>query len=109
MINLDKILVMGEEDFLVGFKLAGVKDVVLCNSLNAEEELWKALDRKDVGIIIYSDDLKPSSFSPKLKRALDNTSKPVVVSVIGRKGGVVSESASIAAMVKRAIGIELKN
>ena len=102
-----EIAAIGFPETLVGFKLAGLRLTVECNRDNADAKLNESLDNPDVGLIILDQELA-SSLSLKTKRKVEASTRPVVVFIPGRKGVVEGGGESISAMVKRAIGIELK-
>ena len=102
----DKIIVVGDADTVAGFRLAGVSESYLASAANAEECVLAALASSNAGILIVSDEVV-ENLSHKGKKALSASTKPVVVTVPSRKVSVAAGS-SIAELVKRAIGVELK-
>ncbi|MFH0835193.1 MAG: V-type ATP synthase subunit F [Candidatus Micrarchaeota archaeon] len=104
---MDKIAVVGEREVLLGFKLAGVSETFECTAEDADEKMNEALSKEGVGILIASQDLY-KSFTPKTLKRIEASTKPVVVSIPGKTGATAQGEQSIAMMVKRAIGIELK-
>ncbi len=103
----DKIIVIGDEDLCLGFGLAGVvQSLETSDSAQAEQMLGGLAERDDVGMVIIYDELA-RDFSFKMKNRLQQMTKPVVITVPG-KMGASAESESLAMMIKKAIGIELK-
>jgi vacuolar-type H+-ATPase subunit F/Vma7 len=104
---MSKIIILGDHDMALGFSLIGLRDCVTTDAQNAEAELDKALARPDAGMIILLEDFVPP-LSHKMRRRIEASSKPVVVTVPG-KSGATRASGNLQALIKRAIGIELKN
>jgi vacuolar-type H+-ATPase subunit F/Vma7 len=104
---MSKIRVIGDNAMVMGFALLGVRDCVLTTAVNAEEELRKALETEDLGMIILLDDFA-AGFSAKTKRRIESTTKPVIVIIPGKAGSGKQGSSNLAAMIKKAIGVELK-
>ncbi|MFH1750582.1 MAG: V-type ATP synthase subunit F [Candidatus Micrarchaeota archaeon] len=100
---MDKILVLGDRDLAMGFKLVGVKEAIICSQEDADSKLNELLQRQDAGIIIFQDEFY-SYLSHKTKKLIETVPKPVVVSV-GVKAA--SSMENLQAMIKRAIGISL--
>jgi vacuolar-type H+-ATPase subunit F/Vma7 len=101
------IRVIGDHEMVQGFSLLGVRDIVLATEKTAEDELRKAMDSEDSGMIILLDDFY-ANFSPRTKRRVETTAKPVVVLIPGKRGTSAQGSGNLAAMIKKAIGVELK-
>ena len=104
---MSRIKVIGDHEMIQGFSLLGVRDAVLATEKTAEEELRKAMDSEESGMIILLDDFY-ANFSPKTKKRVETTAKPVVVLIPGKRGTSQQGSSNLAAMIKKAIGIELK-
>ncbi|MEK6924511.1 MAG: V-type ATP synthase subunit F [Candidatus Micrarchaeota archaeon] len=101
----DRIIVVGDADTASGFRLAGVGDARVAGD-DAEAIVLAALAARDAGIIIVSEEVA-ARLSPKARRLLAESTKPVVVSVPSRSVST-SSSTSLQELVKRAIGIDLK-
>ncbi len=103
----DKIVVIGDEDLCLGFGLAGVvRSYETSEAGRAEELLGELAERDDIGMVIIYDEFV-RDFSFKMKNRMQQMTKPVVITVPG-KMGASAESESLSAMIKKAIGIELK-
>lgn len=93
------IAVIGNEDFVLGFRLAGVRRVFTTTEENYEATLLKAIDDKTIGILAAdSSDLK--FLKPHVRVKVMDCMQPVVVP-IGRDESDLREK------VKRAIGVDL--
>ncbi len=90
---------MGSEDFVLGFRLAGVRRVYPVQSKDLESKLMDLIQDPSIGILaISSSDLSKIS-SHARRKALENIA-PVVVPVGGEEGDLREK-------VKRAIGVDL--
>ncbi len=92
--------VIGSEDFVLGFRLAGVRRIYTVeNAEELEGQLPALLEDASIGILaINSSDLSKISASSR-RKALENI-VPVVVPVGGEEGDLREK-------VKRAIGVDL--
>ncbi len=104
---MGNIIVVGDHEMVRGFSLLGVRDCLVAKKENAEEQLSKAFSSEDAGLIILLADFVPA-LSYKMKKKIDSSSKPVVV-VIPGKSGAAGTSGDLQRMIKRAIGVDLKN
>ncbi len=91
--------VLGSEEFVLGFRLAGIRRVYTVQQQELEKKLLETIADSSIGILaINSEDL--TKISPNVrKRALESIS-PVVVPVGGEEGDLREK-------VKRAIGVDL--
>jgi V/A-type H+-transporting ATPase subunit F len=94
------IAALGRDEFVLGFRLAGVKRTEAAGEADYPERLDKLLSDKDVGIIIVSaGDLARLPASAR-RRAVESID-PVVIQI-----GAAGED-DLREKVKRAIGIDL--
>lgn len=104
---MDKIAVVADADTLIGFKLAGITETFECLPGREDEVISSALEKSGVGILVIAENIA-SAVSTRTKRLMDASTKPVVVIVPGKTAKAGSASGeNIAAMVKRAIGVDL--
>src|SRR3989304_1311993 len=95
-----ELAAVGRDDFVQGFKLAGVRKTDSVPREGLEEQSTKVLGDPAVGILILSsDDMQALSHS--MRRRLETTPRPVVIAV-GKK-----EEEDLRAKIKRAIGVDL--
>ena len=104
---MSRIKVIGDHEMIQGFSLLGVRDAIHATEKTAEDELKKAMDAENAGLIILLDDFY-ANFSPKTKKRVETTAKPVVVLIPGKAVSSKQGSGNLAAMIKKAIGVELK-
>jgi V/A-type H+-transporting ATPase subunit F len=92
------IAVVGNRDFVLGFKLAGIRDTFIEDKI--DERVNNLLMEKKVSIIILQD-TEYEKLSQDLKRKFSESMEPVVVPV-----GKLGEE-DVREKIKRAIGIDL--
>ena len=94
------IAVYGSEEFVLGFRLAGIKRIFAAKPEEYEQRLMEILTDSSIGVLaISSADLERLSPTVR-KKALDSIA-PVVVPV------GTSEGSDLREKVKRAIGVDL--
>ena len=94
-----EIAVIGSEEFVLGFRLAGVRRVFVATPENYEKKMLEAISAESVGILaVDSKDLQ--LLPPQFKQRVMDMIRPVVVPV-GKDEGNLREK------VKRAIGVDL--
>lgn len=94
------ITALGSDEFVLGFRLAGVKRTLAIQPEDFPQRLEKALADKDNGIIIVNaHDL--AKVVPSLRRRATDSIDPVVIQIGDAGGDDLREK------VKRAIGIDL--
>jgi V/A-type H+-transporting ATPase subunit F len=95
-----EIAAVGRDEFVQGFKLAGVRKTYSVGREGLEQQVARVLDDPEVGILVLSsDDLE--ALSPGMRRRLETTPRPVMIAV-GRK-----EEEDLRTKIKRAIGVDL--
>lgn len=95
-----ELAVVGSADFVLGFKLAGIRKTYAVKENELEQKINEVLQDRSIGILVlHNDDMK--KISPLLKEKLDESIEPVVIP-IGKE-----EFTDLREKVKRAIGIDL--
>jgi len=92
------IVVVGNRDFVLGFKLAGIRDTFIEDKI--DERVNSLLMEKKVSVIVLQD-TEYEKLSQDLKRKFSESMEPVVVPV-----GKLGEE-DVREKIKRAIGIDL--
>jgi len=93
------IAVIGEEEFTLGFKLAGVQKVY--DTENYSEKIQELVEREDLGIVIVEQkDLE--QLPSHVKRRIDGSVDPVVVPLSEE-----AEAMGLQDKIKKVIGVEL--
>jgi len=97
-----EIAVIGNGEFIVGFRLAGIRKTVI-----AEEEeslkaaIQKAMEDPEVGILVL-DTADFGRMPVRLRTTLENSIRPTVVAIGGEEGGI-----SLREKIKRSVGVDL--
>jgi len=94
-----EIGVVGSEDFVLGFQLAGVRKAVRSTPETYPQDVERLL-ASGLGILIV-DAKDVDRLNPFLRKRLLDSNEPVVIQMGGESGGDLREK------VKRAIGIDL--
>ncbi len=102
---MEEIAVLGDEETVVGFKLAGVRRAVVANASNADEKFNELVAKPEVGLIILSEDTQ-KLFSQKTLKAIEMLAKPVVLTIPGKTARPTGVN-PLALMIKKAIGVDL--
>ena len=96
-----EIAVIGNSDFVLGFRLAGIRKTYETSQVELEARIETVLNDKTVGILVmHNDDLK--KLSVHMQQTLDDSVEPTVIA-IGGKG----ESTNLRDKIKQAVGVDL--
>jgi V/A-type H+-transporting ATPase subunit F len=97
-----EIAVIGNSEFILGFRLAGIKKTYAAeNDENLNEYINNVLQDATVGIlVINSSDMQ--KIPRKLRSTLENSVKPTVIAIGGEEGGL-----SMRERIKRSVGVDL--
>ena len=96
-----KIAVVGDNEFTLGFRLAGVEDIH--NSANPEEmaEVLRGILRdSDVGIIVVDSD-EMLQLPERLRQNLSDSISPTVLGIGTKEDNTLRET------IRKAIGVDL--
>ena len=100
-----KFYVIGDEDTVLGFQLAGVEGVAVETSEEAREALQKAFQMEDLGVIII-----PERVAANMRQIVDQylytTTFPLIIEIPDRLGPMEGRG-SIRDLVRSAVGIRL--
>jgi V/A-type H+-transporting ATPase subunit F len=96
--------VIGDRDMITGFKLVGVEGAEVTSVDEARQALSKALTRKDLAIIIVSEE-----FSALMRKDIEQVRSehisPLILEVPGRNGP--SDEIRMSDLVSKTLGIRL--
>jgi V/A-type H+-transporting ATPase subunit F len=96
-----EIAVVGNSDFVLGFRLAGIRKTYETASSDIESKIQDVMNDNTVGIlVVHNDDLKKLSL--QMQKTLDDSVEPTIIAV-GGKG----ESTNIRDKIKQAVGVDL--
>ena len=94
------IAVIGNEEFVLGFRLAGLRRVFVAHPEDYQERIIEAMQDPEVGILAVDvEDLK--NLTPQMRAKVTDSISPVIVTVGGAGMGDLREK------IKRAIGVDL--
>jgi V/A-type H+/Na+-transporting ATPase subunit F len=97
-----EIAVIGNSEFILGFRLAGIRKTYAAESdEKLNEQITSVLQDEDVGILVLnSSDME--RIPRKLRVTLENSVKPTVIALGGEEGGL-----SMRDRIKRSVGVDL--
>lgn len=96
-----EIAVVGSSDFVIGFRLAGIRKIYDTTSDAMEAKIQSVLKDKNVGIlVIHNDDMK--KLSPHMQKILDDSVEPTVIAI-----GGMGESTNLREKIKQSVGVDL--
>ena len=99
-----RYFVIGDEDTVLGFSLVGTQGMVATNVAEAQNALEKALEHKEYGIIIITENVA-DMIKAQVDRYLFSETFPLIVEIPNRfsEGG----SKDLKKLVNEAIGVSL--
>jgi len=97
-----EIAVIGSSEFIIGFRLAGVRKIYPAeNEESLRRHITKVLNDNEVGILVMnSQDM--DQLSPRLRTTLENSIRPTVITIGGGEGEM-----SMRERIKRSVGVDL--
>ena len=95
-----EIAVLGDDSFITGFRLAGIRRLALSGKEKIQEGMESLMKDKDIGIIIVHEN-DYQKLNPKMKKGLENIPRPIIVRI--------SEKASqdLQRLMKKSFGVDL--
>jgi V/A-type H+-transporting ATPase subunit F len=96
-----EIAVIGRSDFVVGFKLAGVRRTFdVKDEKELEETVRKCMNDRNLGVIVlHADDVR--KLPAGLQKTVDESVEPTFIAIGGR------EESGLREKIRRAIGVDL--
>lgn len=95
-----EIAVVGNDEFLLGFRLAGIRKVQPSSKEDLRAKIEELMDDQNIGILVmHNDDMK--TLPDHFRRTLVESVEPVVIS-IGRL-----EEVDLREKIKQAVGVDL--
>ena len=95
-----KIAAVGRSEFIVGFQLAGIRDIVEIKN-SPFSELKNLKNRKDFGIVVMDEALM-ESLEPHERFEIENSVNPVFIPVSTKV-----EQGSLRRLIKKSVGVDL--
>lgn len=95
-----EIAVVGSDDFVTGFQLAGVRTVFVVEE-DVDEKIMEAINSPEIGVIVMEEEeLAKTSF--RTKKLLEKLVKPVLIT-LSSKG----KETDLRQLIKRTVGVDL--
>ncbi len=96
-----EIAVIGNSDFVLGFRLAGIRKIFEATSQDIEAKIKDILSDRTVAIlVIHDNDIQ--KLSSQIRQTLEDSVEPTVL-IIGGKGG----STNLREKIKQSVGVDL--
>lgn len=102
-----KIGVVGDFDTVTGFRLAGVKETYDVEEPGATMEALKKLMKEDIGVIIITERLA-DQIRDETAELIEGKTLPIIVEIPDKKGPIEGKADPIMALIKKAVGVEVK-
>ncbi len=97
-----EIAVIGSSEFIVGFRLAGVRKIYAAeDEEKLKRQIHNVLGDSEVGILVM-DSRDMDRISQRLRTTLENSVKPTVIAIGVQEGGL-----SMRERIKRSVGVDL--
>lgn len=97
-----EIAVIGNSEFILGFRLAGIQKTYAAENSDAVADLvTKILDDDEVGILVMNGE-DMAQLPLRMRTTLSDSVKPTVIAIGGEEGGL-----SIRERIKRSVGVDL--
>jgi V/A-type H+-transporting ATPase subunit F len=100
-----KVLVIGHEEAVLGFSLAGVHGRVAGSAEEANRALDEAMSTPDVGIILVTSDVA-DQIEGRMDELKRRSTVPLVVEIPGPEG-MGADRPSLSQVIRRAIGVRI--
>jgi V/A-type H+-transporting ATPase subunit F len=97
-----EIAVIGNSEFILGFRLAGIRKTYAAeNEEKLTEYINGVLGDNEVGILVLNNS-DMNRIPGRLRTQLENSVKPTVIAIGGEEGGL-----SMRERIKRSVGVDL--
>ena len=97
-----EIAVIGNSEFILGFRLAGIRKTYAAeNEAKLTEYINGVLGDNDVGILVLNNS-DMNRIPGRLRTQLENSVKPTVIAIGAEEGGL-----SMRERIKRSVGVDL--
>lgn len=100
-----KMVVIGDEALITGFKLAGLENTVLAKENEFQKTFEDYLNKSEYGIIVVNENML-NNIDWRLRKKLDSIAYPVIVPIPDISGKTI-EGEQIRNLIKRALGFDL--
>jgi V/A-type H+-transporting ATPase subunit F len=97
-----EIAVIGNSEFILGFRLAGIQKTYAAEESDAIADLvTMVMDDAEVGILVMNGE-DMAKLPLRMRTTLSDSVKPTVIAIGGEEGGL-----SIRERIKRSVGVDL--
>jgi V/A-type H+/Na+-transporting ATPase subunit F len=100
-----KVLVIGHQEAVLGFSLAGVEGIIVSTPEETNKALDDAFASEGIGIILITQDVS-SKIQARMDQLKQHSSIPLVVEIPG-PDGTSADQPSIGDVLLRAIGVKI--
>ena len=97
----EQLTVLGNENFVLGFKLAGVKNTIISQQEELDKKIEALVESQEANILI----MEQNDFdfiSNKSKKILDKSFLPIVITISEKK-----DKSDIRELIKKSLGVDL--
>ena len=102
------IVIIGSKEMCLGFKLAGIKETHCRDNIDDMNSfIEKLFNRNEVGIVVM-DNSAFSNINWSIRKRIEVTAKPSFITVKDFGSGSEDSGEDLNALVKRALGFDLK-
>jgi len=95
-----EVAVIGSEDFILGFRLAGIKEAIVATG-NTMADLRQTAQKKNIGIVVVEQDML-ATLDAIERQEIENSVDPVFIPL-----STQAEQESLKRLIKKSIGIDL--
>ncbi|MCL7410931.1 MAG: V-type ATP synthase subunit F [Methanosarcinaceae archaeon] len=96
-----ELAVVGDSEFITGFRLAGIKKIFEVNDDNLESTVNGTLKDSEIGILVMHDD-DINKLPEILRGTLNDSVEPTIVTL-----GGTGESSNLRDKIKQSVGVDL--
>jgi V/A-type H+/Na+-transporting ATPase subunit F len=100
-----KFFVIGDEDTVLGFRLAGVEGDVVRTPDEAAQSLDGAFQKPGIGIIIMTE-RTAESIRPKVDQLVYKSELPLIIEIPDLRGPMEGRK-TVKEMIRQAVGVQL--
>ncbi|MEE8402923.1 MAG: V-type ATP synthase subunit F [Candidatus Hydrothermarchaeaceae archaeon] len=102
-----KIGVVGDFDTVTGFRLAGVREAHEVEEPREGVKILKKLMKEDVGLIIITERLA-DQIRDETSMLMEGKTFPLIVEIPDKRGPIEGKVDPIMALIKKAVGVDIK-
>ncbi len=96
-----EIAVIGDSEFVTGFRLAGIKKILEVSDDELESTVNEVFNNSEIGILVMHDD-DINKLPEILRDALNESVEPTIVTL-----GGTGESSNLRDKIKQSVGVDL--